>query len=147
MNGRKIEWQNHVELDSSASGDKPHLAKTLQSPSIEVALTKVVEGGVAVYHSQYQKIVAPILDQEPGCDGHFIRPLLENPQNQLLLINWKSVDVRSKSLPSLCIVSTHDRPNDVCRPIMRTLRRRIRSRPALLVLEPVMPSLLFHGIS
>jgi len=92
MNGRKIEWQNHASIKPQGLNDKAHLAKTLQSPAIEVALTKVVEGGVKGYYSQFQNIVVPILDNDPGCDGHFISPLLENPQNQLLLINWKSVD-------------------------------------------------------
>ncbi|KAK7897450.1 hypothetical protein LTR67_005339 [Exophiala xenobiotica] len=92
MNGRKITWQNHVTIQSQGLADEAHLSKTLQSPAIEVALTKVVEGGVQGYYSQFQKIVVPILDNDPGCDGHFISPLLENPQDQLLLINWKSVD-------------------------------------------------------
>ncbi|EXJ63252.1 uncharacterized protein A1O5_11573 [Cladophialophora psammophila CBS 110553] len=92
MNGRKIQWQNHASIKSLGLNDKPHLAKTLRSPAIEVALTKVVEGGVKGYYSQFQMIVVPILDNDPGCDGHFISPLLENPQDQLLLINWKSVD-------------------------------------------------------
>lgn len=58
-----------------------------------MALTKVVEGGVAGYYSQFNKVVSGVLDDEPGCDGYFISPLIENPQDQLLLINWKSVDV------------------------------------------------------
>lgn len=59
-----------------------------------MALTKVVEGGVSGYYSQFNKVVTGILDEEPGCDGYFISPLIENPEDQLLLINWKSVDVR-----------------------------------------------------
>ncbi|KAK5047280.1 hypothetical protein LTR84_006802 [Exophiala bonariae] len=92
MNGRKIHWQNHASIKSLGLNDKAHLSKILESPAIEVALTKVVEGGVNGYYSQFQKIVTPILDNDPGCDGHFIGPLLENPQDQLLFINWKSVD-------------------------------------------------------
>ncbi|KEF55575.1 uncharacterized protein A1O9_08325 [Exophiala aquamarina CBS 119918] len=92
MNGRRIQWQNHASIESLGLGDKAHLSKTLESPAIEVALTKVVEGGVNGYYSQFRKIVGPILEDDDGCDGHFISPLLENPQNQLLLINWKSVD-------------------------------------------------------
>ena len=95
MNGRRIEWQNHALLETSGIDDSSHLSRTLNSPAIEVALTKVVEGGVAGYYSQFNKIVTPILNEDPGCDGHFISPLVENPQDQLLLINWKSVDVSS----------------------------------------------------
>lgn len=93
LNGRKIEWQNHALLNVSGLDDKARLSRTLKSPAIEVALTKVVEGGVAGYYSQFRDIVVPILDQDSGCDGHFISPMVENPQDQLLLINWKSVDV------------------------------------------------------
>jgi hypothetical protein len=95
LNGRKIQWQNHVLINSGGAGldDKPHLFQTLTSRAIEVALTKVVEGGVHGYYSQFSKVVTPILDQDPGADGYFISPLVENPQDQLLLINWKSVDV------------------------------------------------------
>jgi hypothetical protein len=93
MNGRHVTWQNHALLERSELDDVGHLKRTLASPAIEVALTKVVEGGVAGYYSQFRKVVVPILDGDPGCDGHFISPLIENPQDQLLLINWKSVDV------------------------------------------------------
>jgi len=92
MNGRNITWQQHALLDTSALSDAAHLKATLASPAIEVALTKVVEGGVAGYYEQFSKVVVPILDAEPGSDGHFISPLIENPQDQLLLINWTSVD-------------------------------------------------------
>lgn len=57
-------------------------------------MTKVVEGGVAGYYDQFRKVVVPILNEDPGCNGYFISPQIENPQNQILLINWKSVDVR-----------------------------------------------------
>nr|KAK5448269.1 hypothetical protein LTR18_001357 [Exophiala xenobiotica] len=92
MNGRRIEWLNHILIDTTGLDDKAHLSRTLASPAIEVALTKVVDGGVSGYYSQFRKIVVPILNEDPGCDGHFISPLIENPQDQLLLINWKSVD-------------------------------------------------------
>ena len=93
MNGRKIQWQNHAILDTTGLDDMEHLVNTLKSPAIEVALTKVVEGGVHGYYSQFKKIVVDILNKDPGCNGHFISPQVENPQDQLLLINWKSVDV------------------------------------------------------
>ncbi|KIW13754.1 hypothetical protein PV08_08945 [Exophiala spinifera] len=92
MNGRRIEWTNHVLIDPTGLNDKTHLLNALDSPAIEVALTKVVEGGVSGYYSQFRKIVVKILDEDPGCEGHFIGPLIENPQDQLLLINWQSVD-------------------------------------------------------
>lgn len=93
MNGRRIDWQAHALLDVTGLDGNKQLLQTLDSPAIEVALTKVVEGGVAGYYSQFKKVVVDILNEDPGCDGHFISPLIENPQDQLLLINWKSVDV------------------------------------------------------
>ncbi|KAH8654832.1 hypothetical protein BGZ61DRAFT_541264 [Ilyonectria robusta] len=92
MNGRHVEWQNHVLIDTSGEDTLEHLRNVLESPAIEVALTKVVEGGVSGYYSQFKKFVTGVLHNDPGCDGFFISPLIENPQNQLLLINWKSVD-------------------------------------------------------
>ncbi|CAK7226988.1 hypothetical protein SEUCBS140593_006427 [Sporothrix eucalyptigena] len=64
----------------------------MSSPAIEVALTKVVEGGVAGHYERSSAVVAGgILDAEPGCDGYFISPVIEDLQDQLLLIiNWKS---------------------------------------------------------
>lgn len=84
---------NHTLTDTTGLDDQAHLSRTLASSAIEVALTKVVEGGVSGYYSQFREIVVPILNEDPGCDGHFISPLIESPQDQLLLINWKSVDV------------------------------------------------------
>ena len=102
MNGRSITWTAHALLDHSPFSDVAHLEQTLASPAIEVALTKVVEGGVAGYYSQFNKVVSRILDDEPLCDGYFISPLIETPQDQMLLINWKSVDVgREPYLPNI----------------------------------------------
>jgi len=103
-----------------------HLASIVNSPAVEVALTKVVEGGVLGYYEEFRKVVVPILDKDPGCDGHFISPLIENPQDQLLLINWKSVAV-SKSLrpllsPRLLTFSS--------RPTMKSSRSGRRSKHA-----------------
>lgn len=99
LNGRKIQWQSHAILNTTGLDGIQHLIDTLKSPAIEVALTKVVEGGVYGYYSQFNKIVVDILNNDPGCSGHFISPLAENPQDQLLLINWKSVDVSSAGHP------------------------------------------------
>jgi hypothetical protein len=55
---------------------------------------------VTRYYEQFRKVVVPILNDDPGCDEHFIDSLIENPQDQLLLINWKSVDVISLFLVS-----------------------------------------------
>jgi len=104
MNGRHITWQNHALLSTSELDNVAHLKATLNSPAIEVALTKVVEGGVAGYYEQFRKVVVPILNEDQGCDGNFIGPLIENPQDQLLLINWKSVNV-SLLFPSFSFVS------------------------------------------
>jgi hypothetical protein len=96
MNGRHITWQNHVLLDRTALDTAQHLQATIsKSGAIEVAQTKVVEGGVAGYYEDFNQTVVPILDTDEGCDGYFISPLLEDPQDQLLLINWTSVDVSS----------------------------------------------------
>lgn len=71
---------------------------------MEVALTKVVEGGVSGYYSQFNKVVTRVLDEEDGCKGYFISPLIENPEDQLLLINWDSVDV-SRDTEALLAIS------------------------------------------
>ncbi|KAF2768268.1 hypothetical protein EJ03DRAFT_337067 [Teratosphaeria nubilosa] len=92
MNGRHIEWQNHSILNRTGLDSSQHLSKVLKSPAIEVAWTKVVEGGVSGYYDRFRETVVPILNEDPGCDGHFISPTIENPQDQMLLINWKSVD-------------------------------------------------------
>ncbi|KAK6064908.1 hypothetical protein SCUP234_12817 [Seiridium cupressi] len=97
MNGRHIEWQNHALVNVTGEDTMSHLADTLHSPAIEVALTKVVEGGVAGYYNQFKAVVASVLQSEDGCDAYFISPLIENPENQLLLINWKSVDIFEKT--------------------------------------------------
>ncbi|OCK81407.1 hypothetical protein K432DRAFT_424984 [Lepidopterella palustris CBS 459.81] len=92
LNGRTIEWQQHALLGGSELSNDAHLKSILNAPAIEVALTKVVEGGVAGYYKAFQETVVAILNEDPGCDGFFIAPKIENPQDQLLLINWKSVD-------------------------------------------------------
>lgn len=71
-----------------------HLKSIVDSPCIEVALTKVVEGRVSGYYGAFRSTISHILDDDQGCDGWWVSPLVENPQHQLLMINWKSVDVR-----------------------------------------------------
>lgn len=94
MNGRLIDWQNHVLIGRSELDTLQRLKSTIvNSGAIEVALTKVVEGGVAGYYDRFRETIVPILENDEGCFGYFIDPLLENPQDQLLLINWASVDV------------------------------------------------------
>lgn len=95
LKGRKIIWNQHAEIGASKLGDAEHFDSILTSPALEVAWTKVVESKVCGYYQQFDKVVNPILNDEPNCDGLFISPQLENPQNQVLLINWKSVDVSS----------------------------------------------------
>lgn len=104
MNGRRVEWQNHVLIDTSGEDTFAHLKSILESPAIEVALTKVVEGGVAGYYSQFKKVVTGILRKDPGCDGFFISPLIENPQDQLLLINWQTVDVSTSGIRGFLVL-------------------------------------------
>ncbi|EXJ82886.1 hypothetical protein A1O3_06702 [Capronia epimyces CBS 606.96] len=92
LNGRKVAWQQHARLGQWELSDAAHFQSIIHSPCIEVALTKVVEGGVAGYYDGFGRVVSKILDQDPGCDGWWISPLVENPQHQLLLINWKSFE-------------------------------------------------------
>jgi heme-degrading monooxygenase HmoA len=95
LNGRKITWKQHTLLKHSSLSDLGHFDTVVQSHSgaIEVAWTKVVEGKVAGYYEQFDSVVQAILENEPGCDGFFLSPQIEDPQSQVLLINWKSVDV------------------------------------------------------
>ena len=97
LNGRRVQWTQHALIGLSDLNDLAHFQSIIESAAIEVALTNVVEGGVAGYYEQFRKYVAPILDGDLGCNGYFISPQIENPQNQMLLINWKSVDVSSHS--------------------------------------------------
>jgi hypothetical protein len=93
LNGRKVVWQQHALVGECDLSDLAHLKAVIESPCIEIAFTKVVEGGVAGYYERFRGTVSKILDNDPGCDGWWISPLIENPQHQILLINWKSVDV------------------------------------------------------
>ncbi|KAI9836039.1 MAG: hypothetical protein M1819_001650 [Sarea resinae] len=92
LNGRKIIWKQHALVDVGPMSSPKHLESIVNSPALEVAWTEVVEGKVARYYSQFGKVVAPLLDGEPGCNGFFISPQIEDPQAQVLLINWDSVD-------------------------------------------------------
>ncbi|KAK7206981.1 hypothetical protein BZA70DRAFT_286362 [Myxozyma melibiosi] len=92
LNGRKVDWQHHTLLDQSVVSDEEHFRSILTSPAIEVAWTKVVEGKVSGYYENFNRVVKGILEDEPGCDGFFISPQIQNLQDQILLINWKSVD-------------------------------------------------------
>ena len=140
LNGRKVNWANHALLDHSKLSDRSHLESILSSPAIEVALTKVVEGGTAGYYSQFNKVVTGILDQESGCDGYFISPLIEYPEDQLLLINWKSVDVSSRAFYKLERELTF-----VPRLTMKNLKRSLVSRGALMLCMTIIRNLSFRG--
>jgi hypothetical protein len=153
MNGRHITWQNHALLATSELDDLAHLKATLAGPAIEVAMTKVVEGGVAGYYEQFRRVVVPILNADPGCNGHFISPLIENPQDQLLLINWESVDVSLVKVLSLsdsgngCVERQGDleRKANFDRHIMKSLKRdRLLSSVLMLYLSTTR-SLWCHG--
>lgn len=93
LRGRSITWGQHAAIKASVLDSMDRLNSVLISPAIEVAWTNVNEGKVNGYLKQFDKVVRHILDSEPGCDGFFISPQLENPHNQVLLINWQSVDV------------------------------------------------------
>lgn len=69
----------------------------VKAPAIEVALTKVIEGRVSGYYDVFCSTIGPILDGEEGCGGWWVGPQIENPQHQILLENWRSVDVSSPS--------------------------------------------------
>lgn len=99
LKGRKITWQQHALIGRSALSDMAHLKSAIESPCIEFALTKVVEGEVAGYYEAFQRVVSKILDKDPGCGGWWISPILENPQDQLLLINWNSFNVSPRPFP------------------------------------------------
>lgn len=93
LRGRSITWNQHAAIKATELDSMDRFNSILTSPAIEVAWTSVNEGKVNGYLKQFDKVVRPILDSEPGCDGFFISSHLENPHNQVLLINWKSVDV------------------------------------------------------
>jgi heme-degrading monooxygenase HmoA len=142
LNGRKIKWNQHTLVGSSSTlNDKSRLKSILSSPAVEVALTKVVEGGVAGYYEKFEKVVSPILKEEPGCDGFFISPQVENPQDQILLINWKSVDVSWPAVQITAMIT------DMYRLIMKDLRRSRGLKLALMPFSITMPSSWFRGIS
>lgn len=94
LRGRTITWTQHAAIQASGLASVDRFNSLLTAPAIEVAWTSVKEGKVNGYLKQFDEVVRDILDSEPGCDGFFISPQLENPHNQVLLINWKSVDVR-----------------------------------------------------
>lgn len=142
MNGRKITWNQHALLDVSSLASKDHFESILSSPAVEIAWTKVVEGGVAGYYERFNETVAPILDEDPGCDGYFISPQIEDPQSQVLLINWKSVDVRISKVLSdgnYCAKS-------ISRLTMRNSKRSQGSGRASMPCSIIIGNLLCHGI-
>lgn len=98
MNGRRVEWLRHARISNSAHNNLESLRNVLGSPAIEVAWTMVVEGGIAGYYERFAKVVTSVLNKDPGCDGYFINPSVENPHAQMLLINWKSVDVSNRNM-------------------------------------------------
>jgi quinol monooxygenase YgiN len=104
LNGRHISWAQHGLIEQSDLSDLSHLKSIIEAPVIEVALTKVVEGHVAAYYKAFRTVVGPILDRDPGCDGWWISPQIENPQHQILLINWKSVDVSVSFLTTIDVI-------------------------------------------
>jgi hypothetical protein len=143
LNDRKVSWGSHALLNHSNLSDRQHVDSILNSPAIEVALTKVIEGGTAGYYSQFNKVVTRILDEEPGCDGFFISPLIENVEDQLLLINWKTVDVGTQ--PSCSLLFSVKLLTYSGSPITRSSRRSQGSKPALMRYVTIIKSLSFPG--
>ncbi len=106
LHGRSIHWQQHALVDTGDLDSLDRLKAMVKAPAIEVALTKVIEGRVSGYYDVFHSTIGPILDGEDGCGGWWVGPQIENPQHQILLENWKSVDV---SYPTLsCMQAVHD---------------------------------------
>lgn len=95
LNGRSIHWQQHAILGTSDLDSLDRLAAVVKAPAIEVALTKVIEGRVSGYYVVFRSTIGPVLDGKEGCGGWWIGPQMENPQHQILLESWRSVDVSS----------------------------------------------------
>lgn len=101
LNGRSIKWQQHALVGTNDLASLARLRAMVKAPAIEIALTKVIEGRVSGYYDVFRSTIGPILDEEPGCNGWWVGPQIENPQHQILLENWNSVDVGSIGLLNL----------------------------------------------
>ncbi|KAL2842685.1 hypothetical protein BJY01DRAFT_235897 [Aspergillus pseudoustus] len=113
LRGRSITWTQHAAIQASGLASMDRFNSLLTSPAIEVAWTSVKEGKVHGYLKQFDEVVRGILENEPCCDGFFISPHLEDPHNQVLLINWKSVDAHhvefeNKASFKACIDALYD---------------------------------------
>ncbi|KAL9075382.1 MAG: hypothetical protein Q9161_001759 [Pseudevernia consocians] len=113
LNGRSIHWQQHALVGTSDLDSLDRLKAMVKAPAIEVALTKVIEGRVSGYYDVFRSTIGPILDGEDGCDGWWVGPQMENPQHQILLENWRSVDAHHDEFekrPTFqeCIVALSD---------------------------------------
>ena len=106
LNGRSIHWQQHALVGTSDLDTLDRLTAMIKAPVIEVALTKVIEGRVSGYYDVFRSTIGPILDGEDGCAGWWVGPQLENPQHQILLENWRSVDVCPPTL--MCTHAFHN---------------------------------------
>jgi hypothetical protein len=91
--GRSLQWNFRAQVGSTPYSGLAELSKIVTSAALEVATTLVVEGGVAGYYKVTRDITGPIMDGEPGANGFFVAPTIEDPQAQMVLINWTSVDV------------------------------------------------------
>jgi hypothetical protein len=142
LRGRQITWNQHAVLGGLGDRGTGELQSILSSPAIEVAWTPVKEGKVQGYYAQFAKVVNPILTDEPVCDGFFISPHLENPHDQILLINWKSVDVcQVPHLRFVCMIANHKR----ARPTTSSLKTKKPLSSVLMHCMITMPDLLFRG--
>jgi hypothetical protein len=99
--GRSLQWNFRALVGSTPYSGLAELSNIVTSAALEVATTLVVDGGVAGYYKVTRDITGPIMDAEPGAKGFFVAPTIEDPQAQMVLINWTSVDVStSGKVPS-----------------------------------------------
>lgn len=95
--GREIEWKTRAFCNDSPGSSLQTLANVVDSPAIEVAMTHVVNGKVSGYYGAGAE-TGPLMAAVEGFQGAFLSPSIEDPNRQVLLLNWKSVEVGSKVL-------------------------------------------------
>ncbi|KAI8938091.1 hypothetical protein NX059_005761 [Plenodomus lindquistii] len=94
--GRKIRWDLRAFVRPGSGGDLEALGNIVSSPAIEVATTVVVDGKVHGYLNEGFAEAGPLMAAQPGFQGAFVAPSVEDPQRICLLINWKSFEAHHK---------------------------------------------------
>ncbi|CAD6583532.1 MAG: hypothetical protein ASARMPREDX12_001297 [Alectoria sarmentosa] len=74
LNGRSIHWQQHALAGTRGLDSLDRLKAIVRAPTIEVALTKVIEGRVSGHYDVFHSMIGPILDGEDGLDGWWVGP-------------------------------------------------------------------------